>query len=120
MMIIIIIIMNVLVCAGMVHTHGHNPKLVGSSYEDSHYEVFNFNDFASGMVLLFNLLLLNDWHSYMEGYVLLTGTRATRLFFLAFWVVATMYVLNIVVAFIIEAFMNQVRRSSYHYRTITS
>ena len=92
-----------------VRNPGHNPKLDGLGYTSSHYEDFNFNDFSSAMVLLFNLLILNDWCTYMEAYVTLTGTRATRLFFLCFWVLAILYVLNIVVAFIIEAFIGQVR-----------
>ena len=90
---------------------GHNPTLEGLAYSSNHYEVFNFNDFTSALVLLFNLLLLNDWPVFMEAYVKLSGTRVTRLFFLVFWVCAITYVLNIVVAFIIEAFMGQVRRA---------
>eukprot|EP00959_Pyramimonas_sp_CCMP1952_P216487 4527656-Pyramimonas_sp.AAC.2 len=54
---------------GMMRDHGRNPELVGSTYEESHYEVFNFNDFTSALVLLFNLLLQNDWHVYMLAYV---------------------------------------------------
>jgi len=100
-------ILGVQLFGGMVKDRGNNPKLHGTGYESSGYESFNFNDFGSGMVVLFNILILNDWYSFMDCYVALTGTRLTRIYFFLFWIVAVVYMLNLVVAFILEAFIAQ-------------
>lgn len=37
----------------------------------SSYLLFNFNDYPSGMITLFNLLVLGNWHLWMEVKILL-------------------------------------------------
>mmetsp|Transcript_45551 Transcript_45551/g.85054 ORF Transcript_45551/g.85054 Transcript_45551/m.85054 type:complete len:581 (+) Transcript_45551:116-1858(+) len=99
--------MGVQLFGGLVHSRGNNPKLEDTPYEANQYEAFNFNDFAGGMVLLFNILILNDWYTFMDCYVVLSGTRWARVYFFAFWLVVVLYMLNLVVAFILEAFVAQ-------------
>lgn len=38
-----------------------NPQLTGSAYEAAEYFPNNFNDFASTMVVLFDLMVINNW-----------------------------------------------------------
>ncbi|XP_043689271.1 two pore calcium channel protein 1B [Telopea speciosissima] len=81
-----------------------NPNLEGTGLYENDYLLFNFNDYPTGMVTLFNLLVMNDWQVWMEGYKELTGTSWTLTYFISFYLITVMLLLNLVVAFVLEAF----------------
>ncbi|GAQ86801.1 hypothetical protein KFL_003120080 [Klebsormidium nitens] len=80
-----------------------NPLLKSTPLSD--HKPYNFNDYSTGMVTLFNLLSEADWQDWMEGYAIL-GHRAlaARTFFLAFMCLGTGLVMNVFVSFVMEAF----------------
>eukprot|EP00246_Nothoceros_aenigmaticus_P009161 TRINITY_DN244_c0_g1_i5.p1 TRINITY_DN244_c0_g1~~TRINITY_DN244_c0_g1_i5.p1 ORF type:complete len:306 (-),score=48.62 TRINITY_DN244_c0_g1_i5:112-996(-) len=80
-----------------------NPVLRETSIWENDYMDKNFNDYASGMVLLFDLMILGNWQIWMESYAHLTNWYAT-LYFLSYYVIAVLFLLNLVVAFVLEAF----------------
>ena len=85
-----------------------NPDL--QDFKDSSFYKFqycanNFNDFGSSMVLLLELLVVNQWHILTDGFVLATGTKATRVFFISFHMICVLLILNIFTAFVIAAFL---------------
>ena len=85
-----------------------NPDLQNfrnSSFYRFEYCANNFNDFGSSMVLLLELLVVNQWHILTDGFVLATGTKATRVFFISFHMICVLLILNIFTAFVIEAFL---------------
>ncbi|KAL3701106.1 hypothetical protein R1sor_019128 [Riccia sorocarpa] len=43
-----------------------NPKLEQTTMFENDYMVFNFNDYGSGMVTLFNVLVMGNWQVWME------------------------------------------------------
>ncbi|PIN25829.1 hypothetical protein CDL12_01426 [Handroanthus impetiginosus] len=82
-----------------------NPKLVGTDLEDNEYPfylLFNFNDYPNGMVTLFNLL--GNWQVWMQSYKDLTGTAWTYAYFISYYLITILLLLNSVVAFVLEAF----------------
>ncbi|KAI3928183.1 hypothetical protein MKW98_023784 [Papaver atlanticum] len=81
-----------------------NPKLETSELYSNDYLLFNFNDYPSGMVTLFNLLVMGNWQVWMQGYKELTGTSWSLLYFISFYLVTVLLLLNLVVAFVLEAF----------------
>ncbi|KAF9610925.1 hypothetical protein IFM89_025735 [Coptis chinensis] len=106
-----------------------NPKLPGSALSDNDYLLFNFNDYPNGMVTLFNLLVMGNWQVWMqvieffdlhnlllfmyfdetyarkqEGYKELTGTSWSLAYFISFYLITVLLLLNLVVAFVLEAF----------------
>ncbi|KAH9330238.1 hypothetical protein KI387_002346, partial [Taxus chinensis] len=89
-----------------------NPKLKGTSLLEDDYLVFNFNDYPSGMVTLFNLMVLGNWQIWMESYVILTGSSWTLTYFISYYVITVLLLVNLVVAFILEAFFAQVELES--------
>ena len=91
----------------------NSTVLQNSTYGQSNYYSNNFNDFASSLVTLFELLVVNNWHVLMEGFVLVT-TPYYRWYFISFWTIAVVVILNLVIAFVLEAFFNkdEQRRSS--------
>ncbi|OQS05455.1 two pore calcium channel protein 1 [Thraustotheca clavata] len=71
-----------------------------STYTLSGYGSNNFNDIPSGMVTLFELLMVNNWFVIVEGHVLVTS-KASRLFFIAFWLAGVIFTLNLFIASIL-------------------
>ncbi|XP_028761689.1 two pore calcium channel protein 1B [Neltuma alba] len=81
-----------------------NPKLEATGLADNDYLLFNFNDYPSGMVTLFNLVVMGNWHIWMQSYKELTGTSWSYLYFISFYLITILLLLNLVVAFVLEAF----------------
>jgi len=78
--------------------------LEGSDYEKQGYWDLNFNDIPSGMMTLFALMVVNNWYIIAEAFYRVTGTRWSAVFFVSFFVVVNLIVLNILVTLILECF----------------
>jgi two pore calcium channel protein len=89
-----------------------NPRLPGSAIEENDYMVKNFNDFPSGMVVLFDLLITGNWHIWMDGFQEVTGKWWTQFYFWSFYVLAVLFLFNLVVAFVLEAFFAEMEMHS--------
>lgn len=83
-----------------------NPGVAASSYGDSDFYSMNFNSLGEALACLLYLLVNNDWPIVMEGAVAAVG-KGARVYFFAFWVVNSVLVLNVIVAFVIESFSLQ-------------
>lgn len=84
-----------------------NDALSGTDFVAEGYCVLNFNNILYSFVVLWTLTLVNQWHILAEGFVAVTS-KAARLFFLSFHVLVVLIILNIFLAFVIEAFMLQI------------
>ncbi|XP_066272706.1 two pore calcium channel protein 1-like [Branchiostoma lanceolatum] len=82
----------------------NNSNLNGSEFARDHYCNNNFSDILTAFVLLFELMVVNQWHVLTSGFVAITSAWA-RLYFVAFHLLVVIVVLNIFLAFILEAFM---------------
>ncbi|KAJ8562294.1 hypothetical protein K7X08_011585 [Anisodus acutangulus] len=81
-----------------------NPKLHQTDLAGYDYLLFNFNDYPNGMVTLFNLLVMGIWSPLMQSYKELTGTSWTYVYFFSFYLIAVLWLLNLIVVFVLEAF----------------
>ncbi|KAJ9170952.1 hypothetical protein P3X46_019011 [Hevea brasiliensis] len=81
-----------------------NPNLEDTDLADSDYILFNFNDYPNGMVTLFNLLVMGNWQIWMQSYKDLTGSSWSLAYFISFYLITVLLLLNLVVAFVLEAF----------------
>lgn len=61
----------------------------------------------SSLQVLFNLLVVNNWFVCEEGYEAVTEAKWVRFFFLGFHIVGVILVNNLVIAFIINKFLQQ-------------
>lgn len=82
-----------------------NPRLEGTAYKDAGYFDLNFNDFPSALVALICQCIVNNWFVLMDGYAAMTGSELSRLYFISFYFIATVFVLNLVVVVILDAAM---------------
>jgi hypothetical protein len=108
-------IVGMLALAGRVQAS--DPLVRASDYGRAGYYSFTFDSIGAAYGTLFCIMVQNDWMTIVTGFVAVTN-RAVRLFFIAFWMNTTLIVLNIVVAFIIEAFSTQweLHQESKHRR----
>ncbi|XP_075452477.1 two pore channel protein 2-like [Ascaphus truei] len=79
------------------------PALKGSAFAKSKYCRNNFNDIGSAFIVLVELTVVNQWHVLATGFSLVTHP-AVKIYFIAFHVVIVIMIINIFVAFILEAF----------------
>lgn len=88
--------------------YASNPRLAGTEYLKAGFLGFNYNDFGSAMTTSFNLCVVNNWFIIMDGVTAASGdTWLAPLFFVSFYFVVVVFVLNVVVAFLLEAFLSK-------------
>uniref|UniRef100_A0A7R9ZM34 Ion transport domain-containing protein n=1 Tax=Craspedostauros australis TaxID=1486917 RepID=A0A7R9ZM34_9STRA len=92
----------------------HSERLEGTDFANTQYWANNFNDMMSGMNVLFNLLVINNWQICAYGIEAAADTRWVRWYFFAFHVLGVVLINNLVQAVVINAFFQQLenRRNS--------
>jgi hypothetical protein len=64
----------------------------------------NFNDFPASMVTLFHIMIVNNWFITCNMLCEIKGTQLPRMFFMSFWVLTVLIMLNLVISFILEIY----------------
>lgn len=82
-----------------------NPNLANSEFYRQQYCANNFNHMLRAFVVLFELLVVNQWHVIADGYHLAVGSAYTRIYFIAFHCLSVIIILNIFTAFVLEVFV---------------
>nr|XP_060610465.1 two pore calcium channel protein 1-like [Anolis sagrei ordinatus] len=80
-----------------------NPALKDSTFARAKYCKNNFNNIASSFIVLMELTVVNQWHVIASGFALVTH-QAAKLYFITFHIVIVIMIINIFIAFILEAF----------------
>ncbi|KAF0876548.1 TPC1 protein, partial [Crocuta crocuta] len=80
-----------------------NPALKDSAFARDRYCKNNFNDLASSFILLMELTVVNHLLLLAGGFALVTH-QAAKLYFIGFHIVVVILIVNIFIAFILEAF----------------
>jgi len=78
-----------------------NPALQDSVYSQSKYWHIHFNDFPSGLVTLFVLLVVNNWFIIADACVR-TSSSWAYIFFVSFFIVANSIFVNILIALTLD------------------
>ncbi|XP_011408472.1 PREDICTED: two pore calcium channel protein 2-like [Amphimedon queenslandica] len=71
------------------------------TYEKLKYQPYNFEDFGSTLVLLWNLMIVNNWHVIVEAYVRRTSIYS-RIYFVIWWVFSETVLNGILLGYLIE------------------
>ncbi|KAI1896962.1 hypothetical protein AGOR_G00100300 [Albula goreensis] len=96
------------------HEFCGNPLLKGTDFAELNYCRNNFNDIISSFILLLELTVVNQWHDIL--YETSLGAHA-RIFFVLFHVVVVIIIINIFVAFVLEAFFVEYTVAKSHLQT---
>uniref|UniRef100_A0A673SUB2 Ion transport domain-containing protein n=1 Tax=Suricata suricatta TaxID=37032 RepID=A0A673SUB2_SURSU len=81
-----------------------NPALKDSAFARDRYCKNNFNDLASSFIVLMELTVVNQCLLLLAGGFALVTHQAAKLYFIGFHIVVVILIVNIFIAFILEAF----------------
>jgi hypothetical protein len=86
------------------------PELVGSGYASISdyglYGVSNFNTFGNALLLLFEQMIQNNWHVVADAHERISAWPAW-FFFIAFNLSTAVVFINILLAFVLDAFIEE-------------
>uniref|UniRef100_A0A3P8Y128 Ion transport domain-containing protein n=1 Tax=Esox lucius TaxID=8010 RepID=A0A3P8Y128_ESOLU len=95
-------ILGVWLFKGAITAHSAvNKSLQCGSYEQLGYWSNNFDDFASALVLLYNIMMMNNWNVFLDAYSRYT-TEWSKIYFIAWWLTSSVMWVNLFVALILE------------------
>ena len=83
-----------------------NDDIYSDASIPSDYIYNNFNDFPSGLLTLFELLVVNNWFVVADMFCDVTNYYA-RWYFIIFYILGVVVAVNLMVAFIIDQFNTQ-------------
>ncbi|XP_019856673.1 PREDICTED: two pore calcium channel protein 2-like [Amphimedon queenslandica] len=116
---IIIVIYYLFALLGM-EIFGRNHKLENDTspaayrcgtYEQLEYYSYNFHDFAASLVILWNIMVVNNWSVFLDAFSR-SATKWSQLYFVAWWLVAVIIIVNLFISLVIEVFLT--RWEAYH------
>jgi len=82
-------------------------RIENSEFGGARYWGNNFNDMFGSFNVLFNLLVVNNWNEFESGLDAATDSRWPRLYFLFFYLFGVVLANNLVIAFVINAFIKE-------------
>ncbi|XP_028841835.1 two pore calcium channel protein 2-like [Denticeps clupeoides] len=74
------------------------------TYEQLGYWPNNFDDFASALVLLYNVMVVNNWQVFLDVYSRHTS-EWSKIYFIVWWLISSVMWVNLFVALILENFI---------------
>ncbi|CAM9265879.1 unnamed protein product [Lampetra planeri] len=80
------------------------------SYEQLQYWSSNFDDFAASLVLLWDVMVVNNWQVFLDVFSRYAGPWS-QLYFVCWWFVSSVIWVNLFVALILESFITKWDRS---------
>ena len=89
---------------GIINYGPNGAVLAATTFGEANYYANNFNDLASGFVVCFELLVVNNWFIIAKGFSAVAPMPLVRIFFVAVYIFGVLVCLNIVIAFAIESF----------------
>lgn len=99
---------HVFVCIGMLLWGGHIDagELIASEYLEPFFSLNNFNSYSEGLVTIFNVMVVNDWHQIAQVFLYADRFSEPHFvypYFVIVVLVAVCVMLNVITAFFIES-----------------
>ncbi|KAM9861356.1 two pore channel protein 2 [Aulostomus maculatus] len=87
-----------------------NFSMECGTYEQLGYWPNNFDDFAASIILLYDIMVINNWQAFMDAYTRHT-TGWAKIYFVCWWFTSSVMWVNLFVALILENFIYKWDRS---------
>uniref|UniRef100_A0A3Q0KRQ5 Two-pore calcium channel, putative n=1 Tax=Schistosoma mansoni TaxID=6183 RepID=A0A3Q0KRQ5_SCHMA len=88
-------------------TNSSNPQIYQcGTYQELQYWSIHFNDFAASLVLLWDLMVVNNWQIIVFAYQQAVN-RWVHIYMISWWLFVVVGILNLTTAFIIESFLHR-------------
>ena len=89
---------------GNNHFFQNSSYNVCDSYEANEYFAYNFHDFAASLVLLWNIMVVNNWHIFLDAFSR-AASKWSQIYFIVWWLVSVIVTVNLFVSLVIEVFL---------------
>uniref|UniRef100_A0A3Q2W307 Two pore segment channel 2 n=1 Tax=Haplochromis burtoni TaxID=8153 RepID=A0A3Q2W307_HAPBU len=80
------------------------------TYEQLEYWPNNFDDFGAAIILLYDVMIVNNWQAFIDAYSRYT-TEWSKIYFVCWWLISSVMWVNLFVALILENFIYKWDRS---------
>ncbi|CAF2912774.1 unnamed protein product [Rotaria sp. Silwood2] len=100
--------------------HSQRNKSDCGTYEQLEYWPNNFNDFFSSIVTLYNIMIVNQWFVFVNGFRSATNSRWSELYFIFWYLFVTTLGLNICLALSGDIHDAKKKRANEHEELIVS
>ncbi|XP_049908560.1 two pore channel protein 2 [Epinephelus moara] len=87
-----------------------NYSVECGTYEQLEYWPNNFDDFAAAIILLYDVMVVNNWQAFLDAYSRYT-TEWSKIYFVCWWLTSSVMWVNLFVALILENFIYKWDRS---------
>ena len=78
------------------------------SYDNLGYYANNFNDFASSLVVLWDVMIVNNWYVFLNKFARDSHLHEwSKLYFIAWWLVSVVVCVNLFISLVLEIFLVQ-------------
>lgn len=94
---------------------GTELALKCGTFENLTYFANNFHDFASSLVTLWDVMVVNNWMVFLEAYARAQGPWS-QLYFIAWWLVSVVICLHLFVSILLDTFLKKWQESHPHHQ----
>ena len=78
------------------------------TYQQAQYYANNFKDFYASLVVLYDIMVVNNWHIILFAYSnKLSPSPWPQIFFVLWWLIASVIGISLFVALLLEAFITK-------------
>ncbi|XP_065054965.1 two pore channel protein 2-like [Rhopilema esculentum] len=123
---VIVVIYYVFAIFGMMLFQGNSPKpdspprnYTCGTYEQLNYYSNNFDDFGAALVVLWDVMVVNNWYIFLNAYKKTTSTPWSQAYFIIWWFVSVVLCANLLIALVLEAFFTQLEKNQENLRRKT-
>ncbi|XP_055000094.1 two pore channel protein 2 [Sorex araneus] len=83
-----------------------NASASCGTFEELNYWANNFDDFAAALVVLWDVMVVNNWQVFLEAFVRYAGPWS-KVYFILWWLVSSVIWVNVFLALILENFLSK-------------
>nr|XP_056707314.1 two pore channel protein 2 [Euleptes europaea] len=83
-----------------------NTTFQCGTFEQLEYWPNNFDDFAAAVVTLWDVMIVNNWHVFLDAYSRFTSPWS-KLYFIAWWLISSVMWVNLFIALLLENFIHK-------------
>ena len=78
------------------------------TYDNLGYYANNFNDFASSLVVLWDIMIVNNWYVFLNKFSRDSNLHEwSKLYFISWWLVSVVICVNLFISLVLETFLVQ-------------
>jgi hypothetical protein len=92
---------------GVIKKGQMGPEFMATYWAQNNYWENNFDDLYHAYIVLFEIMIINNWNLNVEGWTVALDSHWPRVFFVCHFFLAIVIILNCVIALVLDAFISK-------------